>query len=197
MNRTASYLFILYVCFGCTRYLSEPELRTYVTDPGNGLTGEVKKGDVRIAVNYRPADLVMFKDLQMITDEDQREAAVKRYDSINYFVMQLSMNDREIESIYAGDPRKFGEVVSYLSYGIANDLILIADKDTINALDVAYSRSFGSAGSTQLMVAFKGDLRRRSGTARLLFDDNALGTGISEFEFDCDKLRETPRIKFP
>jgi hypothetical protein len=197
MRHISSCIVLFFVCIGCTRYLSESELRQYVTDPENGLVGHVEKGDVKIDVQYRPADLVMFRDLQMIDDEHQREAATTKFDSINYFVMQMSMNEREIESRYAGDPRKFSEVVSYLSYGIASDLMLVTENDTINVLDVAYSRSFGSTGNTQLMIAFKDDLRRRSGTARLLFSDNVFGTGFNEFEFDCDRFREIPRIKFP
>lgn len=199
MRRISNLLIAtLVVLFGCgSKSLPERELLEFVVDPANELKRSVENGPIKIEVLYKPSDLVMARDLKEIADPMTREATLSSLDTLTYFVISLSSNGHEIENAYANDPRRFGAAVNYLSYGVLENLQIINEGDTIAPLDVVYSRAFGSAGSSQLLAVFNANLKERSGLVDLQLNDKVFGTGLSRFKFDCDKLKEIPRLRIP
>jgi hypothetical protein len=187
-------LLILLACHS-KKMLSKEELVQYPLDPEHGLIQKVKKGNTQLEIYYKPKDLIL--DQQMAGVQDEREIAKIKsdLDSVDYFVVQLSRDEKEIENTYASDPNRFNEVINYLSYYAAKDFKMITSSDTLPVLDLAYTRTFGSTHVTNILAVFNSGLHYRKGKAKIVFDDTVLGTGVSEFEFNINDIKNTPRLK--
>jgi hypothetical protein len=181
---------------GCSeqRVVSEAELKSYILNPENGLIVTRNKNDVAIDVLYRPSVLVSALQIDGITDKEQRNKTIKQFDSLTYFIIRLSRNGQEIENAFVSDPEKFSKVISYLSSAVAGNIYLTTPNDTLRALDAVYTRMFGAATATSVMVVFDTNAKDLEGTVNLHFDDTELGLGLNEFEFDADNIKKTPTL---
>jgi hypothetical protein len=119
-----------------------------------------------------------------------------QYDSLDYFILRLSKNGKEIENGFVSNSERFSNVVSYLSSSLAERVYLVLDRDTIPALDAMYARTFGATTATQVMLIFKSNLVHQDGNVKLVYDDNFFGTGLNEFQFDVKNIKRIPRLNF-
>lgn len=187
---------LLFLFSGCwMKTISPGELQQFVDDPENELKVSANKGNVSIQVLYRPKELVFLP--RVGDDQIAWKKQLAEVDSLDYFLIRLSRGGKEIENALAGDEKKFSDLVSYLSLGIAQDLTLVNAADTLAPLDVMYSRTFGASEATSVMVIFKSHLKTRSGVATLRYQDHFLSTGLSEFTFSTKNIKSIPSIKFP
>ena len=195
MHKIAVFVFVV-MLGSCTKdNVTVPELKAYLTDEKNGLTKTISKEGVTVEVTYRPTDLVWANELVKTKDKELQNEIQKTYDSLIYFVFNFSRNGSEIENRYVSDPAKFTNVINYLSYDIDQDLYIVVGKDTTQALDVVFSRSFGGANATNLMAVFGGtDLTNTNKDLKVLFNDTMFGLGSNQFEFKINDIKNTPSL---
>lgn len=190
------YPFFLCLLIGCaSKSLTENELKQYPLNPEHGLIQRIEKGDIVLEMYYKPKDLLLSQELHGVNNLLARNEAKRRLDSMDYFVLRLSSDHHEIETGYSRDPAKFNEVINYLSFDMGKDIRLICGHDSLPPIGVVYVRSFGSASTTSVMVAFKSYLDKRSNaTAVCDFDDSEFGTGLNKFEFEINRIRQIPTL---
>ncbi|MEO7988564.1 MAG: hypothetical protein ABI663_03425 [Chryseolinea sp.] len=170
------------------------ELKAYIANDENGLHKMELKNDLTIEAFYRPTELVWARDLADIHDVQERAKQKQVYDSLSYFMLHFSRKGKELENAYVSDPTKFKAVVDYLSFNISNDLFILHDADTLHALDAVYTRTFGISEGTAVMVVFKENVSRYSGSLKLCFDDAEFGTGLTEFSFNTRDIKNIPTL---
>lgn len=196
MKRFISLLVIPWILITCGREVTtESELKRYVSDKENGLQKSLKKNGYDIEVTYRPTELVLFQHLDGVQDAGERQTIRKQMDTLSYFVMKVSRNGQEIENYLSGNRDKLARVVSYLSSGVGDDLMLATRREKIHPLDVAYVRSYGATAGTSFLVVFrKPDL---DSTDKLTFvlDDDVIGIGSVEFDFETKDLKRIPNLR--
>ncbi len=195
MNRL--YILLIFIFITSCSYrkvVSAPELKEYILNEEHGLYKKTVKNEVTIEAFYRPAELVWARDLAEIHDPQKRKEQKEIYDSLTYFTLHFSRNGKEIENAYVSDPTKFKAVVSYLSFDINNDLFLLQQKDTTNALDVVYSRTFGIADGTSVMAIFNKNMSNCDGSLKLCFNDTMFDTGLTEFVFESNDIKKAPTL---
>jgi hypothetical protein len=173
--------------------LSREALNAYVLDVENGLRKIIEKNGVKLDLSYRPKDLVIAQEVAS-NDPDQWKAVSLRLDSLDYFILRLSRNGKEIETSYAGVPAAYTSVISYLSDGIAHDIQLKVQGQVIPLESVAFVPSFGSSNTTSLLLIFKSNLKTRSGDILLIFNDQKFGTGLNEFSFENQPVKNVPGL---
>lgn len=194
--KVLSIILIAVSIAGCggRNVVSEKELKSYISDPENGLSKSVMKGDINVNVLYRPSELVVAQQIAGVTNAEEIKQAHKDFDSLSYFVLKLDRDGQEIENKLVSDPERFGRVISHLSSGIASDIYVVADRDTLYAIDAIYTRMFGSAAATSVMAIFDKSLKEKSGTLKFHLDDETLGIGNVDFEFLTSDIKKAPTL---
>jgi len=186
--------FILSNCVD--KYVSKDELKVYPLNVKNGVIKSVDKSGIQIDVYFRPKDLIIAQELTPPVSKAELSKIKAQYDSLDYFILRLARNGKEIENRFISDPDRFSNVVSYLSGALAERVYLVLERDTIPALDAIYARTFGATSATQVMLIFKSDLMHRNGEVKLFYDDNFFGTGLNEFQFAIKDIKRIPRLNF-
>jgi hypothetical protein len=195
MRKVAIGLLLIMLASCAKKNATLQELKAYVADKENGLAKAISKDDVTIEVTYRPTDLVWARELLKAKDKKVQDEFRENYDSLIYFVISFSRNGSEIENRYTSDPSKFTKVINHLSYDIDRDLSIVLGKDTTQAMDVVFSRTFGGANATSLMAIFSGtDLANESRDITVLFNDTMFGLGSNQFEFKINDIKNTPSL---
>lgn len=176
--------------------VNEQEMTAYIADPENGLIQTIASGGIEMMVYYRPVELVMADEFRSMADDADRKDLMGRYDSLDYFILRLSSDGKELENRYASDPRKFNDVITYFNSYIRDDIEMEVEGETIRPIETAYARTFGASESTGLMIVFDSHLRARKGDVSFIFNDEIFGAGRSEFTFDTDKIKDLPTLKY-
>src|SRR6478609_5761296 len=121
---------ILFVLFavGCSKVkpASEEELNKYVLDEKNGLIQTVEENGFKITMTYRPSEFIAK---QQMNKDKKRE-----YDSLNnyfskyfYFLMEITYNNKDLETSFALRPSSFADNISYMSDKMSRDIKLVSD----------------------------------------------------------------------
>lgn len=197
-NDLSLFLILIGVAFSncADSYISKDDLKAYPLSVKNGLIKSIDKSGIQIDVYYRPKDLIIAQELTLPVNETKINTIETQYDSLDYFMLRLSKNGKEMESSFAGNPERLSEVVSYLSSSIADRVYMVLEQDTISTLDAIYDRTFGATTTTQIMLIFKSNLKDQNGEVKLFYDDNFFGTGLCEFHFDIKRIKRIPRLNF-
>ena len=190
-------LFSLLLLLGCKKTATRQELLAYTFEPNNGLCQKEERNSNTIEAIYRPSDLILFQQLNGSTWSSAQIDSLKTYyGRLDYFLLRLSRDGKEITISYAVDPSKFQQVNSYLGFEIGKDVFLVNQSDTIRVLDFIHTRTFGSSPSSDILFAFKSGLKSRSGKVKLVFNDQRFGLGLNEFTFNCSDIKSAPYIDF-
>lgn len=192
--RTGIFLLMFFFLSCGKEQMSREALNVYVLDASHGLKKTIQKGSITIEVVYRPKDLIIAQEVGL-NDAGLWTETAKRLDSLDYFILRLSENGKEIESNYAADPSRFTQVTGYLSGAISQDIHLRVEDTTIPVETVAFIPAFGTSTATSMLMVFKSDLLRKDGTASVIFDDKMLGTGYNQFDFDMNHIKDVPLLK--
>lgn len=193
MIRLILVSFLLLSCSGQAQRVTEEELNAYVRDPENGLLKRITNERTVLELVYRPKDQVIAQTVGMdgaLWGEEQ-----KRLDSLDYFILRLSYDGKEIVNRLAGDTGRFNQAIAYLSAGISNNIRMMFGTEILRPEQSVYVPTFGSAGAASIMLVFKSSLHARKGPFTIVFDDKVLGTGRSEFNFSCRHISKIPRLK--
>ncbi len=194
MKQLLLILFLISL-LGCNKIVSKQELLTYISDPSNGLQKKEQKNGCDIEAVYRPADLIVFQEIKGTSFSSPQIDSMKNYyQEFSYFLLRLSRDGKEITIPYASDPVKFNQVNDYLGFTIGKDVYLIQDHDTVKVHDFIHTRTFGSSPSSDVLFAFKIDLKKRNEQVRLIFDDHQFGLGFNEFLFEARDIKSAPSI---
>jgi hypothetical protein len=195
-GRILFFLSALLVC-SCTpnSYLPMDQLKSYPLDKENGLYQSTQVGEVLIEVIYRPKDLIIAQEVDLVTDDKQWVAQEKKLDSVDYFVLRLSRGGDEIENVYAGNEARYQQVVSYLSGRIGSDLSLKRGDETIEIEGLAFAPTFGGSNASSILLIFKSHISKVERDFFVEFDDSQFGTGLNSFSFHANAVRNCPKLK--
>ena len=186
---------LLFSFLGCSKVVSKQELLNYTLDSENGLLKKEEKSNSVVEVLYRPNDLMLLQEIKGRSfDFSQIDSVKKYFQGFSYFLLRLSRNGKEITIPYAANPVKFNQANDYLGFGIGKDVYLVQSRDTIKVQDFIHTRTFGSSPSSDVLFAFKTDLRKKSGQVRFIFNDQQFELGLNEFSFDISDIKSTPSI---
>lgn len=174
--------------------VSLAELKKYAVDPTNGLVQTINHNEYFFEVIYRPKDLITEQNAGTGhgSSWDSTAAQLSDYD---YFVFKISKNKNELEANFAGNPLAYSQVVNYLNGGIARDIFLIVDDETINAQDALFSPAYGTATFSSILVTFNSALAFRKRDFEIVFEDTQFATGRHVFSFDFASLDAIPELK--
>lgn len=193
-------LFLLISLCSCTpEYLTEEELKAYVTDEDNQLSKAINYKGFEAKVTYRPTDLLVLQETGSETqvEKAELERLRKKYGDYYYFILSLSKENKEALYNSDGGYGQFSELVQVLSFRMGQYVNLTtAEQDTIPVGDYVFPRTYGMGGATNLMFAFN---REKAGTdewVQFNLKEFGMGLGSQTFWFRREDLENIPKIKF-
>jgi hypothetical protein len=176
-------------------YLPMDQLKSYPLNKENGLYQSAQVGAILIEVIYRPKDLIIAQEVDVINDDTQWVAQERRLDSVDYFVLRLSRSGDEIENMYAGREARYQQVISYLSGGIGSDLSLKRGNETIEIEGLAFAPTFGGSNASSVLMIFKSYLSKVERDFSVEFNDSQFGTGLNSFRFKAKAIGSCPKLR--
>jgi hypothetical protein len=196
MKPNLYYFFVILSFISCNeRAQSVHEVIDYCNEPTNGLRADYAIGEYRFEVIYRPVEIIVAQEIKSLSLTGQQIDSVRQlFDGIDYFLLRMQKKGTEVETSFARDPIRFGEVNTYLATKVGRDIKLVHAGDTILAKATIHTRTFGSSQSTDLLIAFESSLISKSGEFEVLFDDKIFGTGLHMFDFEINNIKSIPSL---
>jgi len=185
-------IILLLFVMGCSKVkpVSEAELHKYVLDKENGLTQTIEVNGLKITMTYRPSELIAKQ--QMIKDTQREYDSLTEYfSSYLYFLMEITYNNKDLETSFALKPSTFAANISYVSDKMGEDIKLVSETETLPVVDYVYARSYG-VGPSQFLLAFE---KPKSNQFQVEMKTDAIGMGNHSFSFNKKDLENRPHLK--
>jgi hypothetical protein len=182
----------------CNSYMSQEQLVKYITNPKHGLVQEKSIAGINMKVVYRPSDFLVQQELMTdtIIDKQKLEKLQQTYGKNIYFLLSVSRSGQEVLTGLAGDAQQFSEMVSKLSFGMGENVLLVSsENDTIPMLDYIYPRMYGMSQSTDILFAFE-KKNIKADYLEFKMKEFGLQTGDVNFRFRVKDILKTPKLKF-
>ena len=201
MIKTIAILFATILCWACShpKYLSEEDLKAFITEEDHGLQMSRESNGYGVRVTYRPTDLLILQETRGSTEVPAQalKRLIDKYKDQYYFVLSLSHNDREALYQAGRGMDQFSDLVQTLSFRMASFVHLTtAESDTIPVADYVYPRTYGMGGATNLMFAFDKAKARGKDWVQFNLREFGLGLGNQNFRFKTHDLEYVPGIDF-
>ncbi len=186
MNRLIAYfltLFTIMVLISCSpKHMNKEELRKYMQDEKNGVKKEiVDAGGLKLDVYLVRSELI----------SDQKKEDKK--DSLRYFMLAFSKNNREALAQYAGEDN-YAQLVENLSFNAARYCRLIINKkDTVQVSNYSFTNNYGTSSSNNLLLVFNAPLPESE--YELDVDDPGFNMPDSKFIFKKADINTYHNIK--
>jgi hypothetical protein len=190
----AAILWIVILLYACAPDpLNEQELIQFLNDESNGLRKTEKVGNQQVSVTYRPVSLLVSQSVADPADTVEVAAAFRKYNPYYYFTISFSADEREALSPRHPNYSELVNVMSFRMHGYLN--MTIPSRDTIPLADFVLNRSFGMAGSTDLLVVFSKDKTRDQEWVQINLQELGLGLGTQRFRFRTADIESCPLLK--
>jgi hypothetical protein len=176
---------------------SAAALSDYVSSPENGLVQETQSQGYRIAVTYRPTDLLVAQAMDGTHFDAKVVDSLRRYyGAFHYFALSISKDNKEAlhPPSAAGS---YSELLQTLSFRMDNYVNLTAPvADTIPVLDFALNRTYGLHQSTDLLFVFSKAETSEKQWMQFNLREFGLGVGDQRFRFRMKDLEDVPGLDF-
>jgi hypothetical protein len=170
------------MCSGC-RHTAPGAILEYVNAPEHGITQAADLRENHVSLQYIPTDLQVISANGTNLSAAAFKAERARYDSFMYFRFTIQ-NEEHIPA---------ADTLSYLTFNMQDDLMLIADKgDTIPC--IFYQKiAVGSSHKHEFIVVFDKQLQAQQ-DFRFVYQDKAFGLPAVSFSFRGKDLESIPQL---
>lgn len=185
---------------GCTPALEQPPYLAYLANPAHRLTQTQDVNGATVTCNYRPTELLVSQELAS-QDADATplplDSVRRTYAGKVYCTLALARNGAEIENGVIRDELAFGQALSYLSNGIAQDVFLrgAGRPDSVAALAATYPRQYGNTGRSTVLLVFAAPQVDVQQGFTITYRDTHFGLGPIRFAFTAAALNDLPALK--
>jgi hypothetical protein len=186
--------FLLVIC-ACNRSVDKAKLTSYLNDPENGVRQEVKAGEYKISLTYRPTDLVVEQEGE--TDPEKIASKKKEYSKYNYFILNMSLGgDKDVLYKGSGSQQQFSASLNRLNFGLSEFIYARRDqKDTLYLADYYVPNLYGMGGSTQILLAFPNEAEKPYEELEITIKEMGFGIGNQKFVFRKEDIEDIPSLK--
>ncbi|HEX8327129.1 MAG TPA: hypothetical protein VF629_06290 [Hymenobacter sp.] len=173
----------------------------YLNDSKHGLTQTQEINGATVTCSYRPTDLLVSQELA----GQENEATAPTLDAVRrtylgkvYCTLALSRDGAEIENGVIRDELAFGQAISYLSNGIAQNVFLrgAGQADSVSALAATYPRQYGNTGRSTVLLVFAAPKLDITRGFTISYRDTQFNLGPMRFAFSANDIQDLPALQF-
>ena len=176
-------------------YLPEKELHQYLQDEDHGLSKSVQAGALTMKMTFRPTDFLLWQELEGEEDSTKIRQAFKNYNDYVYFVLQLSVKDKDALYGTSSNQADFNEKLQTLSFRMQQYInMTTSEYDTIPLADAYYTRMFGMSQSSDVLLVFNREDIVDDEWLSINSKEFGFKTGRKSFRFLQDNIQKTPKL---
>lgn len=149
-------LLSFFLC-SCTKTVNNvQEYLDFLQEKSNGFNSEKNIGNITIKTTYMPKDLLAYIEYKS-SDNKKYKEILNSYGTSEYFKMEVFDNRKlkaDLVKLYSSNEEEYEEIDMYLSYKLANDIILIDGKDTVKPALYNYDKKFELNSTICFLISF-------------------------------------------
>ncbi len=187
---------LIALLIGCKpkSFSTEKELIAYIQDEENGLKVTNDVGDYKVAVTYRPTDLLIKQEVGEKPAKEAIEKARKKYQNYYYFILSLSKSGKEALDQSQGFGQ-YSEMVQQLSFRVPEFVNMTTSaSDTIPVADFILNRTYGLSSSTDVLVVFNKEKTIDQKWVQFNLNEFGMNLGNSRMRFKVKDLEGCPKL---
>jgi hypothetical protein len=191
-----SAIFLTVLFSSCNHQLKKDKLYRYVESQDNGTSVSKTVSGIDFRFTYTPGDLVAMRFFpeEVPFDKGLYEKKVKELSGLLYFTLSVSSGEKDLLFRYAGDPGKYGQLVSVLSFGLEKHTFIVTSAyDTLLTLGSTFSRTFGVTPYNSIQFIFPKPKDDPS-WVDIIIEDFGVDTGDLRFRFNLNDLKRVPKL---
>jgi hypothetical protein len=181
--------------------LQPVEYVSWIENPENGMKQEKVIGDLSFTVQYKPLEFIALKTLgPSAANEKTVQEARKEYEGMQYYTLTINNNAgvSDLLKYEVSDMQEYQQRVSYFSFDMQRDLLLVEGEDSLRCRLFHYERVYGLAPYATFLLGF--DLpAKKSQEVRdklLVYRERVFETGMLKFRIKAENLNNVPELKF-
>jgi hypothetical protein len=177
------------------------EYVSWIENPENGMKEEKEIGDLSFTLQYKPIEFIALKALgPSAANEKTVKEAGKEYQGMQYYTLTINNNAgiNDLLKYEVSDMQEYQQRVSYFSFDMQRDLLLVEGEDSLRCRLFHYERVYGLAPYATFLLGF--DLpAKKSEKVRdkvLVYRERVFETGMLKFKIKAENLNNIPELKF-
>jgi hypothetical protein len=181
--------------------LQSIEYVSWIENPENGLKQEKVIGDLSFTLQYKPLEFIALKALgPSAANAKGVQEARKEYEGMQYYTLTINNKSgiNDLLKYEVSDMQEYQQRVSYFSFDMQRDLLLVEGEDSLKCRLFHYERVYGLAPYATFLLGF--DLpAKKSGEVCdkvLVYRERVFETGMLKFRIKAENLNNVPELKF-
>jgi hypothetical protein len=174
------------------------EYTAYLNNPANGLVQTDNSHSIDLACAYKPTDLFAYQETAAADANAPlaADAAKAQYQGNVYVALSFAKNGQEVENAFLHDEPVHNACLSYLTHYVYQDVALCTATDTIPATASTYSRQYGTARASTVLVMFAKGKTDLSQGFDILYRGDKFNLGTLRFPFAAEALHNIPTLRY-
>lgn len=195
-NRPFIVFFLFLLACSTPEYLPESELNQYIVDTSNGVSRARQIGSLEMMLTYKPNDFLKWQELEEVSDTIVAGRVMRQYDQYVYFVLQLSVADKDALYATSSSQYDFSERLQNIAFRMGQFVNMTTSaQDTIPLADAYYARMFGMSKSTDVLLVFNSEKVANIDWISINMKDFGFRTGNQTFRFKVQDIEKVPKLE--
>ena len=192
----SSYMLFAFLFVGCDfNSLSPERYARWMTTNQSRLSAHSTQADLNLSLSYLPADWLALREAGVENTGTLAKARTE-YAGLEYYRLRIALQSGQgdVLQFKAGSTDEYYQRVEYFSFGLQNDIRLLAGKDTLPCRLFHFERNYGAAPYADFMLGF--DEKPENRTDRILFyDDKVFSNSLIHLTIPAETIQRIPKLK--
>lgn len=184
----ASVYFLLFILMGCTHAMGSKEYLIWYESSKNPLKKTQSLGDIIYTCTYLVDNYFKARDFSAGSSPDPQ-----LNDTSEYYRLNIKIANHEEPLTYQiKSPSESYERINYLVSGVNDDILLVADSDTLSCQMHHYERVYHVGNTISILFVF--DKTHTQKEKSIVFYDKLFSKELVTFTFTPSEINSLPPL---
>lgn len=185
-------------CADKPEVVSAEEYINRTLEEESGLQNEKQIDDIIFTVYYIPKESMALRETGENPTSEEWKAAMDKTGDMQYYklVYRLANSNQDILKYNLYDEAEYFTRTNYLAFGIDKDTYVQCGDERLPCRLHQFAPRYGIAPEAEVLFAFDESDKEYKQDRTLVLEDQLFGSGILQFEFNADDIKNTPTIQF-
>lgn len=196
MKRKPSLFLLSLLLAACqSSQLSAPAYAAWVREHRADLTTTATAQPITASLTYLPADWLAVNEAGAEHPE-QIAVARREYEGLEYYRLRVAAasGQGDLLQLDAGSTNTYYQRVQYFSFGLQQDLRLLAGQDTLPCRLFHFERNYGAAPYADFMLGFE-DKGGNKWDRVLIYHDRVFTDSLIQLVIPAENIDQVPTLK--
>lgn len=185
-------------CMDNPDVLPPAEYTNWVETEENGLVNARQMEDIVFTVHYLSKEEMALRETGGDTTGGAWQAAMDAKGNMQYYklVFRLAEGNQDVLRYDLRDETEYFSRSNYLAFGIEKDVYLLCGDERLPCRLHQFTPMYGIAPQAEVVFAFDETDPEHTKNRTLVIEDQLFGSGILQFEFTAENIKNIPTIQF-